>query len=113
MTYSLIALDKQSDTFGIACATGGPALGGFVPHLLPGIGAAITQGFSTNVFSAEQGLYRLANGEKVADIISSLQQQDKGAAWRQVALMDRHGVAAGWTGDENVRLLRCASAMVC
>ena len=102
MTYSLIALDKQSDTFGIACATGGPALGGFVPHLLPGIGAAITQGFSTNVFSAEQGLYRLANGEKVADIISSLQQQDKGAAWRQVALMDRHGVAAGWTGDENV-----------
>ncbi|MGO2008783.1 DUF1028 domain-containing protein [Vreelandella alkaliphila] len=102
MTYSLIALDKQSDTFGIACATGGPALGGFVPHLLPGIGAAITQGFSTNVFSAEQGLYRLANGEKVADITSSLQQQDKGAAWRQVALMDRHGVAAGWTGDENV-----------
>ncbi|MBR9926800.1 MAG: DUF1028 domain-containing protein [Gammaproteobacteria bacterium] len=102
MTYSLIALDKQSDTFGIACATGGPALGGFVPHLLPGIGAAITQGFSTNVLSAEQGLYRLANGEKVADIISSLQQQDKGVAWRQVALMDRHGVAAGWTGDENV-----------
>ncbi|MGO3670123.1 MAG: DUF1028 domain-containing protein [Vreelandella alkaliphila] len=102
MTYSLIALDKQSGTFGVACATGGPALGGFVPHLLPGIGAAITQGFSTNVFSAEQGMQRLANGEKVADIISSLQQQDKGAAWRQLALMDRHGVAAGWTGDENV-----------
>ncbi|WP_030069143.1 DUF1028 domain-containing protein [Halomonas alkaliantarctica] len=102
MTYSLIALDKQSGTFGVACATGGPALGGFVPHMLPGIGAAITQGFSTNVFSAEQGLYRLANGEKVADIISSLQQQDNGAAWRQVALMDQRGVAAGWTGDENV-----------
>ncbi|WP_083003290.1 DUF1028 domain-containing protein [Halomonas sp. GT] len=102
MTYSLIALDKQSGTFGVACATGGPALGGFVPHMLPGIGAAITQGFSTNVFSAEQGLYRLANGEKVADIISSLQQQDNGAAWRQVALMDQRGVAAGWTGHENV-----------
>ncbi|NDL71407.1 DUF1028 domain-containing protein [Vreelandella alkaliphila] len=102
MTYSLIALDKQSGTFGVACATGGPALGGFVPHLLPGVGAAITQGFSTNVFSAEQGLQRLANGEKVADIIRSLQEQDKGAAWRQLALMDQHGVAAGWTGDENV-----------
>lgn len=102
MTYSLIALDKQSGTFGVACATGGPALGGFVPHLLPGIGAAITQGFSTNVLSAEQGLSRLAKGEMVADIISSLQQQDKGAAWRQLALMDKHGAAAGWTGDENV-----------
>lgn len=102
MTYSLIALDKQSGTFGVACATGGPALGGFVPHLLPGIGAAITQGFSTNVFSAEQGLSRLANGEKVADIIHSLQQQDQGAAWRQLALMDQHGVGAGWTGDQNV-----------
>lgn len=102
MTYSLIAFDKPSATFGIACATGGPALGGFVPHLLPGIGAAITQGFSTNVLSAEQGLARLSKGEGVADIINDLQHADQGAAWRQIGLMDAHGVAAGWTGQQNV-----------
>ena len=102
MTYSLIAFDKPTGTFGIACATGGPALGGFVPHLLPGIGAAITQGFSTNVLSAEQGLARLSRGDNVADIINDLQHADQGAAWRQIGLMDAKGVADGWTGHQNV-----------
>ncbi|WP_445004050.1 DUF1028 domain-containing protein [Halomonas mongoliensis] len=102
MTYSLIALDTDSQTLGVACATGGPALGGFVPHLLPGVGAAITQGFSTSVMAAEQGLARLAAGEAVDALVADLRRRDQGEAWRQVALMDVTGRAAGWTGAENV-----------
>jgi uncharacterized Ntn-hydrolase superfamily protein len=102
MTFSLIALDTDSQTLGVACATGGPALGGFVPHLLPGVGAAITQGFSTSVMAAEQGLARLAKGEAAASIMADLQRRDLGQAWRQVALMDSQGRVAGWTGEQNV-----------
>lgn len=102
MTFSLIALDTDSQTLGVACATGGPALGGFVPHLLPGVGAAITQGFSTSVMAAEQGLARLVKGEDVASIVADLQRQDRGEAWRQVAIMDLQGRAAGWTGEQNI-----------
>lgn len=102
MTFSLIALESDSRTLGVACATGGPALGGFVPHLMPGVGAAITQGFSTSVMAAEEGLARLARGEPVVAAVDALRRRDHGEAWRQVALMDASGQAAGWTGDENV-----------
>lgn len=102
MTFSLIALESDSRTLGVACATGGPALGGFVPHLMPGVGAAITQGYSTSVMAAEEGLARLARGESVASAVDALRRRDHGEAWRQVALMDITGRAAGWTGSENV-----------
>ncbi|MDN3558104.1 DUF1028 domain-containing protein [Halomonas maura] len=102
MTFSLIALDRDRRTLGIACATGGPALGGFVPHLLAGVGAAITQGYSTSVMAAERGLTRLAAGEAVTAAVAELRRADRGEAWRQLALMDRRGEVAGWTGASNV-----------
>lgn len=102
MTFSLIAQDADRCTLGIACATGGPALGGFVPHLHAGVGAAITQGYSTNVMAAERGLAQLAAGESVTSVVSGLRNMDCGEAWRQLALMDARGKTAGWTGDSNV-----------
>lgn len=105
MTFSLIALDADGRRLGVACATGGPALGGFVPHLIPGVGAAITQGFSTHVLAAERGLARLASGEGVDVVVASLREADQGAAWRQIALMDGRGHAAGWTGERNVPVM--------
>ena len=102
MTFSLIALDPDDRCLGVACATGGPAVGGFVPHLWPGVGAAITQGYSTHVLAAEEGLARLAAGEPVREVTEALRLADQGSAWRQVALMDSQGRAAGWSGENNV-----------
>ena len=102
MTYSIIGFDQASGAHGIACATGGPALGGFVPHLRPGVGAAITQGFSTNVLAAERGLDALADGMPVGEVAAALQRDDRGAAWRQIVLMDASGRSAGWSGEHNV-----------
>ncbi|MBZ0332186.1 DUF1028 domain-containing protein [Halomonas sp. ANAO-440] len=102
MTFSLIALDPRDGCLGVACATGSPGVGGFVPHLLPGVGAAITQGYSTHVLAAEQGLAHLAEGEPVTTVVAALRQADRGAAWRQLALMNTQGHVAGWTGESNV-----------
>ncbi|MBD3894247.1 DUF1028 domain-containing protein [Halomonas sp. ML-15] len=102
MTYSIIGYDHARGAHGIACATGGPALGAFVPHLRPGVGAAITQGFSTNVLAAERGLEALADGTPVDEVVAALQRDDRGAAWRQIALMDAQGRSAGWSGEHNV-----------
>ncbi|GHC18849.1 DUF1028 domain-containing protein [Aidingimonas halophila] len=101
MTFSLIALKPDTRTLGIACATGGPALGGFVPHLLPGVGAVVTQGYSTNVAAAERALAWLAEGWHVEDVIAQLRGEDRGQAWRQLALMDIQGQSAGWSGTAN------------
>lgn len=105
MTFSLIAFDPDDRSLGVACATGGPALGGFVPHLMVGVGAAITQGYSTHVLAAEQGLARLAAGEEVTTVVAALHAADQGAAWRQIALMDAQGRTAGWTGQHNVPVM--------
>ncbi|APX93180.1 hypothetical protein BWR19_09695 [Halomonas sp. 1513] len=102
MTYSIIGYDQASGAHGIACATGGPALGAFVPHLRAGVGAAITQGYSTHVLAAEQGLAALADGMSVEAVVEALQRDDRGAAWRQIALMDASGRSAGWSGEHNV-----------
>ncbi|SDM94226.1 DUF1028 domain-containing protein [Vreelandella arcis] len=102
MTFSLIALDPDNGCLGMACATGSPAVGGFVLHLWPGVGAAITQGYSTHVLAAEQGLARLAIGESVHTVVSALRQADQGASWRQLAIMDVQGSVAGWTGECNL-----------
>lgn len=101
MTFSLIAIDRATQMLGIACATGGPALGGFVPHLLPGVGACITQGYSTNVMAAERGLDLLARGWSVETVIERLRADDRGQAFRQLAVMDMAGESSGWTGDSN------------
>lgn len=101
MTFSLIAIDRATQALGIACATGGPALGGFVPHLLPGVGACITQGYSTNVLAAERGLDLLAQGWSVEAVIEQLRSDDRGQAFRQLALMNMVGESSGWTGDSN------------
>ncbi len=101
MTFSLIAIDRATQSLGIACATGGPALGGFVPHLLPGVGAGITQGYSTNVLAAERGLDLLAHGWSVEAVIERLRADDRGQAFRQLALMSMTGESSGWTGDSN------------
>ncbi|SFU88518.1 DUF1028 domain-containing protein [Halomonas korlensis] len=101
MTFSLIAIDHATQALGVACATGGPALGGFVPHLLPGVGACITQGYSTNVLAAERGLDLLAQGWSIEAVIEQLRSDDRGQAFRQLALMNVAGESSGWTGDSN------------
>jgi len=48
MTYSIIARDRDSQTIGVATATGSLAVGGFVPHVQFDLGAVATQGAFTN-----------------------------------------------------------------
>lgn len=114
MTFTLMARDPTDGSLGIATATGGPAVGGFVPHLLPGVGAAITQGYSTSVLAAERGLSLLAEGQPVAAVVAILQGEDRGSGWRQVAVMDAAGNSSGWTGEHNVAsvFMRCGQDLV-
>ncbi|MFC3285466.1 DUF1028 domain-containing protein [Litchfieldella rifensis] len=114
MTFTLMARDPTDGSLGIATATGGPAVGGFVPHLLAGVGAVITQGYSTSIPAAERGLSLLAEGRSAAAAVAILQGEDRGSGWRQVAVMDAAGNSSGWTGEHNVAsvFLRCEPDLV-
>ncbi len=97
MTYSIIARDKTSGAFGIATATGGPAVGSLVPHARTGLGALATQGY-TNPFYAHDGLVLLEKGEAAQAIVDALTGGDESRDKRQLIVIDKEGRCAGWTG---------------
>ena len=110
MTFSIIARDPETDTLGVATATGKLAVGAQVPHIRPGIGAIATQGFTTNPLYAEDGFKLLEAGWQADEIVEALTRRDNGRDWRQVIIMDRYGRAAGFTGDANEPAFRLSLA---
>ena len=98
MTFSIVARDPETGAFGVATATGGPAVGALVPHTRQGFGAAATQAM-TNPYLAIDALERL--GDQSADrALEGALARDDGRQRRQVVVVDRTGSVAGWTGHE-------------
>lgn len=99
MTFSIIARDSATGAFGIATATGGPAVGSLVPHVRAGIGALATQGY-TNPLYAHDGLAALEAGQGADAVVYALTTADPEKNKRQLIVLDRTGHAAGWSGSE-------------
>lgn len=101
MTFTIIGREAESGAIGVATATGSIAVGAQVPHCRFGAGAVATQGFSTNLLFARRGLPLLAAGEPAPQVLQALVDADPGRDYRQLAVMDRQGRTAGWTGSAN------------
>ena len=101
MTFSIIARDPDTGAFGGATATANLAVGVFVLHLMPDVGAVATQGFSTNYFYGPHGLQMLREGHAAKETLSALTTPDAGRDLRQCIVLDSRGQTAGWTGEQN------------
>ena len=101
MTFSIVARDSRTGALGVATATGSLAVGAQVPHCAFGIGAIITQGHSTNVLFAQDGLPLLRDGQTAEEVLHGVVERDQGRDYRQMAVLDARGRAACWTGSEN------------
>lgn len=101
MTFTIIGRDPENGAIGVATATGSIAVGAQVPHCRFGIGAVATQGWTTNVLFARRGLPLLAKGQSASHVMRALVAEDEGRDFRQLAVMDRDGGTAGWTGAKN------------
>lgn len=101
MTYTIVARDPKTEALGIASATGNLAVGGFVPHIRPGVGAIATQGFSTNYWYGINGLNLLNERKNAESVRNELVGADNGSHWRQLLVLDQTGKTAVWTGDKN------------
>jgi uncharacterized Ntn-hydrolase superfamily protein len=102
VTYSIVALERETGRLGVAAATGLQAVGALVPHLRGGVGAVATQGRATNPLYGPDALAALARGEAPEAALEALTAADPGRAHRQAILLDAAGRTAGWTGDGNV-----------
>ncbi len=100
MTFSIVARDPQTGAFGIATATAGPMVGALVPQARQGLGAAATQAM-TNPYLALDAL-SLLDDLGTEDALRTALTRDDAAERRQIILVDRHGVADGWTGGKCV-----------
>lgn len=96
MTYSIVALDRETGALGVATATAGPCVGSLVPHVLAGVGAVATQAM-TNPYLALDSLDHLSSMDARSALARALADDD-GRDLRQIILVDRHGGSAGWTG---------------
>jgi uncharacterized Ntn-hydrolase superfamily protein len=97
-TYSIVARDPITGQLGVAVQTHQMCVGAAVPWAQPGVGAIATQS-STNRSFGPLGLAMLREGLPAPRVLDALVATDAQAASRQVAVVDRLGRVAAWTGE--------------
>lgn len=101
MTWSIIAKDRETGSFGVAVTTKFFAVGALCPHGAGRIGALATQAFVNPLYGTD-GLQLLAEGRSAEEIVAILTAGDSGREVRQIHVIDRDGRTAALTGGECV-----------
>lgn len=100
MTFSIVARCVRSGQFGVAAGTELPAVGKLLAYASAGAGAVATQG-TVNPYLGIDGVRLLTlEGKTARDVMEEVLSRDPAAQHRQLALVDRHGGFAQWTGRE-------------
>lgn len=98
-TFSLVAHDASAGEWGVAVASKFLAVGAVVPWARAGVGAVATQSYCNTTFGP-LGLDLMAEGYSAQDALNGLVAADEGRAHRQAGVVDAHGRAATYTGEE-------------
>jgi uncharacterized Ntn-hydrolase superfamily protein len=101
MTWSIIAKDPETGSFGVAVTTKFFAVGALCPHGSARIGALATQAFVNPLYGLD-GMRLLAEGRSADEIVAILTGADPGRESRQLHVVDREGRTAAHTGGECV-----------
>jgi uncharacterized Ntn-hydrolase superfamily protein len=101
MTFSIIARDPATGSFGIAVATKFFAVGARVPHIASGVGAVATQALLNPLYGVD-GLKLLREGKPAPEVVRLLVGADTGRDHRQVHVMDAAGRIGAHTGAQCV-----------
>jgi uncharacterized Ntn-hydrolase superfamily protein len=98
-TYSIVACDLDAAQWGVAVQSKFLAVGSVVPWAEPYVGAIATQSYANPSYGPD-GLALLRGGRSAEEVVEALTAADVGRAERQVGIVDRHGQAATFTGNE-------------
>ena len=97
-TFSIVALDKETNQIGVAVQSHWFAVGALCPWIEPGVGAIATQSL-VEVSYGPKGLDLLKNGKSAHTVLKNLLGKDVGRELRQVAVIDASGNSAVHTGS--------------
>ena len=101
-TYSIVAMDPESGEMGGAVQSHFFAAGHAVLWARAGTGVVATQSLVNRQFGPD-GLNMMATGVDAQTALAALLEADDGAAYRQIALLDRRGNSAAHTGALCIR----------
>ena len=101
-TYSIVARDPVTGNFGVAVQSHWFQVGAVVPWAEAGVGAVATQSF-VRVDYGPLGLTLMRSGRSAEEALSSLLATDPQRDVRQVAMVDRSGAVAAWTGPKCIQ----------
>ncbi|QAA82389.1 DUF1028 domain-containing protein [Aequorivita sp. H23M31] len=96
-TYSIVARDAKTGEMGVAVQSHWFNVGTVVPWAEAGVGVVATQSFA-NVSFGPKGLALLKEGKSPQEVLDILLSKDPSKEFRQVAIMDKVGRVATFTG---------------
>lgn len=96
-TFSIVAFDPKTNSWGIAVASKFLSVGSVVPWLSSDSGAIATQSYANTLFGIN-GLKLLAQGESAAQTFSLISKSDPELELRQVGIVDKNGDSISFTG---------------
>lgn len=102
MTFSILAYDEKTGTFGAAAATGSLCVGGWVLRGSLDAGLVASQGTAPSTLWRSEVLALMAHKEPAEKSLHSVACQDAGRAHRQIIALDLKGSTAGFTGAESI-----------
>jgi len=97
MTFSIAARCPRTGMLGVATSSKALAAGGLVPYCRAGVGAVASQSF-VNPYLGINGLVLLEQGLTAERTLERLIDSDAGRDLRQIAIVDREGRTAAYTG---------------
>lgn len=96
-TYSIVARDSITGEMAVAVQSHWFSVGTVVPWGEAGVGVVATQSF-TNISFGIRGLELLKEGKSPQEALDILLDNDPGREFRQLAILDKLGRAATYTG---------------
>jgi uncharacterized Ntn-hydrolase superfamily protein len=97
MTFSIVARCPRTGMLGVTTSSKALAAGAVVPYVKFGVGSIASQSF-TNPYLGIDGLTLLEQGLAAERALERLVESDQGRDLRQIAIVDRDGHTAAYTG---------------
>lgn len=98
-TFSIVAFDRATSTWGVAVQSRFLAVGSVVPWAEAGAGAVATQALANFAYGPD-GLSLLRQGVGAREVVRRLTSADTGRDERQLGVVDARGEAASFTGSK-------------
>ena len=102
MTFSILAYDEKSGTYGGAATTGSLCVGGWVLRGDSESGMSASQGTSPSTLWGTRVLREMGSGATAQAAVDAVVSDDPGRNHRQLAALDRSGTIGAFTGTDSV-----------